>query len=99
MTLKPLVSDDSGRLASFTCPRCGYLPDRFLSRRISAQLKLNRLLIAMLGVLQLGMAYELWLANRTRQDITGRLLRYMDRATTERGEMAKTLEDIAKRCD
>ncbi len=93
--MKPVPTEPGGRLASFTCPRCGYLPDRFLSRRISAQLRLNRLLIAGFIVVQLVgfsfLSYELVLANSTRVRVTAKLQSYMDRADVRQDEMLQRL--------
>lgn len=60
-----------------TCPRCGYLPDSFLGRRISAQLRLNRAILAAVVLIQLAgfvfIQLHLNRADQMRREILERL--------------------------
>ena len=82
-TTKPYESD-GGRLASFTCPRCGYLPDRFFSRRLSAQLRLNRTIIIGFALVQLG---GIWI-----------LQQHLTRADQMRSEVSAKLDQYRREC-
>lgn len=62
---------EGGEVVPFVCPRCRDLPDRFLQRRISTQIRLNRAIIIGFAIAQLG-GFWLLQSHMNQSDIARR---------------------------